>query len=164
MNRIATQKRGWHGRLVPMHGRSRTAEYRAWEAMIQRCTNPRCRIYAYYGGRGITVSATWRRSFEAFYAHMGPRPRGHSLERIDNERGYEPGNCKWATKPEQQNNTRWAKRVTVMDVSLSVTEAARALGVKRQAIYDRVRRHNVTYQAAVDHFLALRHPALGSPC
>lgn len=87
------------------HGRYGTPEYRAWDAMKQRCTNPKANGYDGYGGRGITVCDRWRYSFENFYADMGDRPsRDHSLDRIDNEGNYEPGNCRWATHSEQMKN------------------------------------------------------------
>lgn len=76
--------------------------------MISRCTNPKQPHWEHYGGRGIGVCQRWR-SFEAFIADMGRRPTGpprYTLERINNDRGYEPGNVKWATYSEQQRNRR----------------------------------------------------------
>lgn len=83
-----------------------TVEYRTWSSMIQRCTNPRARNYKHYGGRGITVCARWRDSFEAFLADMGPRPAKLSIDRINVNGNYEPGNCRWATQIEQVRNQR----------------------------------------------------------
>lgn len=91
---------------VPMHGQSRTPEFRAWWDMRQRCLNPNVASYANYGGRGIRVCDRWN-DFSAFRADMGCRPSpAHSLDRIDNDGNYEPGNCRWATRSEQQRNKR----------------------------------------------------------
>jgi hypothetical protein len=78
--------------------------------MIQRCTNPNCAGYEYYGKRGIRVCAEWCASFGSFYRDMGSRPSaGHSIDRINNDGNYEPGNCRWATRYEQQQNRRHVK-------------------------------------------------------
>jgi hypothetical protein len=85
-----------------------TPESRSWQAMKNRCLNPRGGDYKDYGGRGISVCDRWL-SFESFYEDMGPRPIGTSIERIDNSGNYEPGNCKWATPAEQHANKRGVK-------------------------------------------------------
>jgi hypothetical protein len=95
------------------HGESASpsVEYRTWERMISRCENPRASGYENYGGRGITICAEWRHDYSAFLAAMGRRPgAAYSLDRIDNDGNYEPGNCRWATRAEQNRNKRRAQR------------------------------------------------------
>jgi hypothetical protein len=97
-----------------IHGMRHTPEYRAWQALKDRCTNSKDVSYKNYGGRGIKVCDQWldkEKGFINFYADMGPRtsPK-HSIDRINNDGNYEPGNCRWATRTEQNNNTRRNKK------------------------------------------------------
>lgn len=87
------------------------AEYQCWINMIDRCTNEACANYHRYGGRGIRVCARWMNSFRDFLLDMGPRPDARlSIDRINNDGNYEPGNCRWATRKEQRANQRPARR------------------------------------------------------
>lgn len=89
-------------------------EYGIWRGMIQRCTNPKVTGYKNYGGRGIIVCDRWRENFLSFLKDMGKRPGlGYSIDRIDNDGHYEPGNCRWATQKQQANNTRRCKNEKV---------------------------------------------------
>lgn len=98
---------GCYHKTAPMkHGMRYTREYRSWDSMIQRCTNPRHKKYYLYGERGITICDRWLESFKEFYKDMGPRPKNTSLDRIDGDKGYYKENCRWSNPREQSVNVR----------------------------------------------------------
>lgn len=122
------------------HGMYYSREYRIWGDMISRCNNSNVRCYKNYGGRGIIVCERWR-EFINFIADMGPRPGpDYSLDRMDNDGPYEPGNCKWSTREEQQSNKRRARLLTVDGVTMTMTQWARHVGVAQQTIFSRLAR------------------------
>lgn len=129
--------------LAKTHGEASattTIEYQSWEAMINRCVVGSEHYDKYYRERGIAVCDRWRQ-FENFLADMGRKPsRGHSLDRIDNDGNYEPGNCRWATKKEQMRNTRQNHLLTHNGETRCISEWAEVLGVSRDRIWGRIRR------------------------
>ena len=98
---------------LPKHGHTIAGKvspaYRTWKGMWQRCSNPKSSSFKSYGGRGISVCTRWE-IFENFFEDMGHPPVGRSLDRINNDGNYEPGNCRWATQKEQVNNQRPRKK------------------------------------------------------
>ena len=122
------------------HGRTRTPKFGIWMAMIYRCENPRCPAFANYGGRGIRVAPDWRHDFQAFLSYVGPRPsKLHSIDRIDVNGNYEPGNVRWATWTEQMRNTRANRHLTLNGRTLTVAEWGEVTGLGRHVIEHRLR-------------------------
>lgn len=122
------------------HGMTGTTEYQAWRAMIDRCNNKTIKNYSNYGARGIKVCDRWLNSFENFLHDMGLRPTGLSLDRIDNNGDYAPSNCRWATRKEQQQNTRKSVTVTINGVTTTLAEHARLAGLPVGTVYTRYNR------------------------
>ena len=120
---------------------ARPPEYNAWRAMKARCTNPKRDNYHLYGGRGIVVAPEWRHDFAAFFAYVGPRPSPqHTIDRIDNDGPYAPGNVRWATAQEQRRNSRTTHWVTHEGVTRSLHDWAQHLGVPYARLQKRVLR------------------------
>jgi hypothetical protein len=92
-------------RCVEAHGQAKKPTYLTWIGMKQRCTNPKATGFKNYGGRGITVCPQWMK-FSVFLSDMGERPEGMTLDRKDNDQGYRPDNCVWATHKQQATNRR----------------------------------------------------------
>lgn len=126
--------------MLKKHGRSKTSEYHIWQTMKARCSNPNSESFSNYGGRGILVCERWLESFENFFADMGKRPAGCTLERIENEGNYEPSNCRWATQSEQCNNTRRNRIVICGGASMTLANAIRIQGFSESTISGRIRR------------------------
>lgn len=120
---------------------NQSPEYRIYRAMILRCFNRSARGYARYGGRGITVCDRWRESFAHFLADVGARPSpGHSIDRIDNDGNYEPGNVRWATNKEQQRNRHNTRYVTIKGVTKPLTEWTELARLPRSTVEGRLRK------------------------
>jgi len=113
---------------------------KVWQHMRRRCLNPADRMYPLYGGRGITVCDRWLNSFDAFKVDMWPWPAGTSIDRINNERGYEPGNCRWATQTQQSRNRRSTRNITIGDRTMCVEAWADEAGIKPSSMRERLAR------------------------
>lgn len=122
------------------HGKTGTRLYKIWNQMIQRTTNKNIKDYKYYGGRGITVCKEWRESFEAFekWAEMNGYKENLTIDRKDNNKGYEPGNCQWATRKQQSSNTRYNHYLTYKGERKTITEWSEKTGIKRSVLYERI--------------------------
>lgn len=128
-----------HGRPPITHGMSNTPTYRTWTCMMDRCYLETHKSYPRYGGAGIKVAIEWH-TFEGFYKDMGVRPPGKTLDRIDNDKGYEPGNCRWATRKEQANNCRSNKMITFCGKTRTVSEWADKVGLHQDTLGQRLKK------------------------
>jgi hypothetical protein len=122
--------------------------------MLQRCHNPSHRQYKNYGGRGIFVWASWRVNPETFIAwvnkNLGPRPtKAHSIDRINNAKGYEPGNLRWATAKEQTRNTRVNHRIEFGGRTLTIGEWAEELNLPYHTVYNRLKCSNWSIESVL---------------
>ena len=108
--------------------------------MKRRCLNPNYSQYKDYGGRGIIICERWL-VFENFLADMGERPRGATLERVRNEAGYEPGNCRWATRQEQNRNSRHNRLISFNGITQPLVWWAEQTGNSYEALINRLRRN-----------------------
>lgn len=130
--------RGCLSEQAQTHGRSGTPEWIAWQSMLRRCEDPQHRSYPHYGARGIRVCERWHR-FEAFFADMGPRPKGLTLERCDVDGDYEPHNCCWATLSEQARNRRSNHLLTYAGETMCLAAWAERLGMETGTLYGRIK-------------------------
>jgi hypothetical protein len=118
----------------------RTPTYITWIGMNQRCSDPNNKGWHRYGGRGITVCERWKK-FENFYLDMGEKPEGMQIDRIDNDRGYSPENCRWVTAKENCNNTSRSLKVEFEGRLVSIAELAELASVSRETMYTRWRKY-----------------------
>jgi hypothetical protein len=125
------------------HGKTKTVEYKTWIGILARCNNPNDQHFPQYGGRGITVCERWRKSFTSFLADMGTRPSDkHSIDRYpDNDGNYEPGNCRWATRSEQQRNKSVNRWLELNGETLTLAEWSERTGLPQNTILNRLKRN-----------------------
>jgi len=123
------------------HRMVKTGTYSSWSNLKTRCLNRNSNRYYRYGERGIEICDRWKESFENFFEDMGERPtNNHSIDRIDNDKGYFKENCKWSSSFEQMNNKSTNKNITYEGRTQSVMNWSRELGINHKTIYDRLYR------------------------
>lgn len=140
-------------KLNATHGMTKSTTWKSWRAMRERCLTPSHKDYPRYGAVGITVCQAWASSFEQFLSDMGERPEGTSIDRIDGGKGYEPGNCRWATSKQQGNNKKSNVLVCVDGVEKTIAEWSEVCGVERKTLEYRIR-------TGWDHKKAVTTPSL----
>lgn len=132
---------GCRPKQIASHGHttnySRSATYQSWQSMVSRCTQPSNPAFVHYQKRGITICEGWRK-FDNFFQDMGERPEGTTLDRIDNNGNYEPGNCRWATKQQQANNRFTNKRFELYGVGYTIAELSEKFGIPRDVLRGRL--------------------------
>ena len=126
----SNRKRVKHGGTVDARLGKVDKRYKLWGSMQQRCTNPNSYVYPRYGGRGITMCKRWMDSYADFIADIGEQHEGMTLERIDNDKGYEPNNVRWATRKEQANNRATNIVITWGGLTMTLKQWAEHLGWK----------------------------------
>lgn len=123
--------------------RKKSKEYRTWQHMKSRCHNPNTSGFENYGGRGIIVCAEWRNSYLTFLRDMGRSPSEyHSIDRIDNNGNYEPSNCKWATRSEQNSNTRRTRFIRYKGEEKTITQWSEELKINRTTLSRMIKKGN----------------------
>lgn len=122
--------------------------YYSWASMISRCTNKNTQHWPHYGGRGVEVCRRWH-DFQIFLLDMGRRPPGTSLDRIDNDGNYEPGNCRWADAVTQARNSKQVVWVKIDGVNKRLVEWCEQLGLSINTVRDRVKHYGMSYQQAI---------------
>lgn len=131
------------------HGMERSSEYRIWVDMRRRCHNPSRPDFKNYGARGIRVCDAWFNDFTAFFRDMGPRPAEHTLDRIDNTKGYCPSNCRWSPRTTQERNKRTNRRLTVRGEEMTMAEAAERFNIGYMTLANRINALGWDHERAV---------------
>lgn len=123
--------------------------YHTWEGIKKRCLNPNCINYNDYGGRGITVDERWL-DFRNFLEDMGEKPKGYSLDRIDNDRGYSKENCRWADLATQSNNRRNNRRYEYSGKTLTIAQWAKEYNLSHKLVHQRIFRDGMSIEEALN--------------
>jgi len=134
---LVAKKMTRHGACA---SRKPTRAYKIWSGMIARCEIKSASGYEQYGGRGVKVCDRWK-SFENFLADMGEPPAGMSIDRLDGSRGYEPGNCRWATRQQQNENRKSVRWIEFDGKRMNVAQWAKHLGINNSTLLEALAKH-----------------------
>lgn len=126
------------GKSTIKHGKCKSGAYESWQGIKDRCLNQNNKSFKNYGGRGISVCDRWLESFENFFEDMGPRPPRLTIERVNNEKGYSPDNCQWATRKVQNIDKRNNNYITHEGITLHISEWSIRTRIDRHLIYRRI--------------------------
>jgi len=129
------------------HGKTRNRSYNTWNHIKDRCLNPKNNAYYNYGERGIDVCQEWISSFDRFYLDMGDQPKGMSIERIDNNKGYCKSNCKWATSKEQNRNKRNIRFVSLFGQKEKLSYWCDVYDIQKDVLWSRIKNGWTDYEA-----------------
>jgi hypothetical protein len=130
-----------HGQAGGANRAKRPPEYKTWDSIKQRCTNPNTAGFEWYGGKGVAIAPEWRDDFEAFFAYVGPRPSPrHSIERINGNGNYEPGNVCWANWTQQANNRSNNRVVQFQGAAMTLKQAADLAGIPYKTVKGRIQK------------------------
>ena len=140
-----------------IHGYHETPTYRSLASIKSRCLNIKDEHYKDYGGRGITVCDRWRYSFEKFLKDMGEKLKNKTIDRTDNNKGYFPSNCKWATQKEQSRNTRANRLIEYKGEIKCLTAWAAILNISVQGLFDRLAKYTTEKAFTMEYQVHNRH-------
>jgi hypothetical protein len=137
------------GKANRLHGKTNTTTYRAWKGIKSRCLNPRSKDFKHYGGRGITMCKFWQKSFVNFYNDMGECKNNMTIERIDNNKGYDKTNCKWTHFSKQNSNKRTNIFVKYNNKKYCLKELTRKLGLDYDKVHYRYKKRGIPLEKAI---------------
>lgn len=145
-------KRQLYPKHVVKHGMFGTKPYKTWAGIKYRCENPNSKAYKYYGARGIQMNKGWSNSFKDFYEYVGDPPSDkHSLDRIDNNGNYEPGNVRWATSKQQANNRRNNRLYDYKGISMSIAEWSKYRNINYNTLSSRLLKYKQPLEKALEY-------------
>lgn len=145
------------------HGKSKTRLYSIWSTMKKRMTNPNCKAFARYGGRGLVLCSEWKESFESFFvwATNNGYNDNLSIDRINNNDGYSPVNCRWATRSEQMHNVTFNRWITFNGKTKILADWAKELGLTKAGLWSRIRRNGIEKALSMPRDRAKQHICCG---